>query len=72
MKTTTHPKSHRPVTEINHSRIRNLQVASAGENEEDLWVVDGQQRTARRDDEHGCALNSSVLLKGQKTQKHSL
>lgn len=51
------------MTEINNSRKRNLQVASTGEDEEDLWVVDGQQRTATRDDEHGCALNSSVLFK---------
>lgn len=45
--------------------ISNLQVATAGEDEEDLRVVDGQQRTARRDDEHGCALNTadSALLR---------
>lgn len=51
------------MTAINNNGNRNLQVASAGEDEEDLWVVDGQHRTARRDDEHGCALNSSVLFK---------
>ncbi|KAF3859534.1 hypothetical protein F7725_021933 [Dissostichus mawsoni] len=40
--------------------MRNLQVATAGEDEEDLWVVDGQQRTAGRDDQHGCALNTTA------------
>lgn len=47
---------------------RNLQVATAGEDEEDLRVVDGQQRTARRDDEHGCALNTtgSALSRSKK------
>lgn len=37
-----------------------VQVAAAGEDEEDLRVGDGQQRAraAGRDDEHGCALNS--------------
>lgn len=56
-------KPLRPVSAINNSWKKNLQVASTGEDEEDLWVVDGQQRTARRDDEHGCTLNSSVLFK---------
>lgn len=54
-------ESQTPVSAINNSWNKNLQVASAGEDEEDLWVVDGQHRTARRDDEHGCALNSSDL-----------
>lgn len=51
--------------------IRNLQVATAGEDEEDLRVVDGQQRTARRDDEHGCALNTtgSSLLRLEKIRR---
>lgn len=39
--------------------LKHLQVAPAGEDEEDLRVVDGQQRTAGGDDEHGCALNST-------------
>lgn len=41
--------------------MRNLQVATAGEDEEDLWVVDGQQRAAGRNDEHGCALKPNWL-----------
>ena len=51
--------------------IRNLQVATAGEDEEDLRVVDGQQRTAGRDDEHGCALNTtgSARLRIEKIKK---
>lgn len=51
--------------------VRNLQVATAGEDEEDLWVVDGQQRAAGRDDEHGCALNTTVyaLLRLEKIRK---
>lgn len=51
--------------------IRNLQVATAGEDEEDLRVVDGQQRTARRDDEHGCALNptGSALMRLEKIRR---
>lgn len=51
------------MTAIVNSRNRNLQVASAAEDEKDLWVVDAQQGAARRDDEHGCAMNSSGLLK---------
>lgn len=52
--------------------VNNLQVATAGEDEEDLWVVDGQQRTARRDDEHGCASNTTgtaLLLFDQISRK---
>lgn len=63
-----------PTCVLNRIRgfIRHLQVATAGEDEEDQWVVDGQQRTARRDDEHGCALNtagSAVLWFGWRKKR---
>lgn len=62
-----HDESQRPAIRINKSRNRNLQVASAGEDEEDLRVVDRQLRTARRADEHGCASNRfRFSLKGSK------
>lgn len=53
----------------------NVQVATAGEDEEDLRVVDGQQRTARRDEKHGYALNTtcfalSLFLGGEGEEKN--
>jgi len=62
---------HKSVVNLNWAFKRNVQVATAGEDEEDLGVVDGQQRTASRDDEHGCALNTAwfALLVLQKKNR---
>lgn len=49
--------------------MRNLQVTTAGEDEEDLRVVDGQQRAAGRDDEHGCALTTAGAARGRDHKK---
>lgn len=49
--------------------LKHVQVAAAGEDEEDLRVVDGQQRAAGWDDEHGGALvaATSAILRSAQT-----